>query len=353
MEENKISHEIDLLKLAGKVIKEWKTLLLFILCSMTIGIIVALSTPKEYSANVLLAPELSSGGLGLSSNLEDMASSFGFDISGKSSMDAIYPELYPDIFQSTDFLLGLFSTPVRLKDNPTIRSYKDHIQNETKFPFWYYPKLWVANLLKKKTSTSEQAGQKDRFKISKIDYDLCNAISKKILCNIDKKTSVISISVSDQDPLVAAIMADTLQNRLQTYITNYRTQKARADMNYYKALTVKAKQDYEKARRTYGGYADANTDIILESFKAKQEDLVNDMQLKYNAYTSLNTQLQAAKAKVQERTPAFTILQKPIMPYIASSMPRSLMVILFMLVGLFLDVLWILYGKNYLKKKKS
>lgn len=353
MEQNRISHEIDLLELAGKVLKDWKSLLIFVLCSMAIGVIVALSTPKEYSANVLLAPELSSGGLGLSSNLEDMASSFGLDIGGKSSMDAIYPELYPDIFQSTDFILGLFNTPVRLKDDPNSRTYKDHIQKETKFPFWDYPKLWITNLVTKKASTSRHGGQEDRFKISKKDYELCGTIRKKILCNIDKKTSVISISVSDQDPLVAAIMADTLQNRLQTYITNYRTQKARSDLNYYKTLAAEAKQDYEKARRIYSGYADANTDVILESFKAKQEDLENDMQLKYNTYTSLNTQLQAAKAKVQERTPAFTILQKPIMPYIASSTPRSLTVIFFMFIGLVLDVCWILYGKNYLKKRRS
>lgn len=351
MESKKESREIDIIGLAGNVLKEWKTLLLFMGIAGIIGVIVAQNTPKIYKADVLLAPELSSGGIGLSGNLEDMASTFGIDIGGKSSVDAIYPELYPDIFSSADFILGLFDTPVRLKNDGTPRTYKIHLEKEQKIPFWDYPKVWLAEMRTKNENKKGKGGKQDPFRISKQEYDLTNAIRDNILCSVDKKTSVISISVTDQDPMVATIMADTLQRRLQAYITNYRTQKARKDLEYYKGLTAKAKEDYEKARRVYGGYADANTDVILESFKAKQEDLENDMQLKYNAYTSLNAQLQAAKVKVQERTPAFTIIQKPIMPYKASSTPRSVTVMFFLFLGIILDALWILYGKERLYRK--
>ena len=40
----------------------------------------------------------------------------------------------------------------------------------------------------------------------------------------------------------------------------------------------------------------------------------NEMQLKYDAYTTLDKQLQAAKAKVQERTPAFTMIKGSSVP---------------------------------------
>ena len=46
------------------------------------------------------------------------------------------------------------------------------------------------------------------------------------------------------------------------------------------------------------------------------QDMENDMQLKFNTYNTLNTQLQAAKAKVQERTPAFAVLKAPDIPSI-------------------------------------
>ena len=53
---------------------------------------------------------------------------------------------------------------------------------------------------------------------------------------------------------------------------------------------------------------------MLESFRAKQENLENEMQLRYNIYSSLTTQLQLAQAKVQERTPAFTTLKCATVP---------------------------------------
>ena len=115
--------EIDIIALAEKVIKNWKQLLLCISIGAVIGVIVALNTPKTYKAEVMLAPELNSGGIGLNDNIADMASNFGIDLGSKSNMDAIYPELYPDVFASTDFLMGLFNVPVRLKDNNKERTY--------------------------------------------------------------------------------------------------------------------------------------------------------------------------------------------------------------------------------------
>lgn len=351
MENQRKTREIDFLSLVVTVLKDWKRLCVFIAVFAVIGIIVALSTPKYYKSEVILAPEMSSGGLGLTDNLADMAANFGFDIGGKSAMDAIYPELYPDIFNSPDFIMNLFDIPVRLKNDDTPRSYKDHITKEQSVPFWSYPSIWLSELLKP-TSDNKKA-QKDQYKISRLDHDICNAIRDAILCSIDKKTSVITISVTDQDPLVSTIVADTLQSRLQTYITEYRTSKARTDYEYYKKLTADAKADYEKARRVYGSYSDANMDVILESYKAKTEDLENDMQLKFNSYTAMNTQLQAAKAKIQERTPAFTVIQKPIMPYKASSTPRSVIVLFFMILGGICDTIWVLYGRQWFSTKKQ
>lgn len=349
MEEQKKTREIDIVGLVAKVLKEKKLLAIYLCVSAAIGVVVALSTPKEYTSEVMLAPEMSAGGIGLSGNLADMAANFGIELGGKSSMDAIYPELYPDIFSSTDFIMDLFDVPVRLKDDDQTRTYEDHITKDFKYPFWTYPKAWLIELLKEKDSGKANGkGAIDKYKISKDESDICGTIRGLILCNIDKKTSVINIRVTDQDPLVASIVADTLQNRLQEYITEYRTNKARTDYEYYHKLTEKAKQDYEKARQRYGGMADASTSVALRSVEMKLEDMENDMQIKFNTYSSLNTQLQTAKAKVQERTPAFKIIQRPIMPHKASSTPRAFIVLTFMFLGAILDAIWVLYGNQLL-----
>lgn len=350
MTEIKRKQEIDLIAVALLVLREWKSLLPCVTIAAVFGVVIALNTPKRYKAEVLLAPEMSSGGLGLSNNLADLASNFGFDVGSKSSMDAIYPELYPDVFSSIDFLRKLYDVPVRLKQNDSVRTYLYHLTKEQKVPFWDVPKIKLAEMLKKPESSGVGNGAKDEFRISKIEDDICNAMRNAILCTIDKKTSVITISVEDQDPLVSAIIADTLQSRLQQYITVYRTKKARLDVEYYTGLTMKAKADYEAARMKYVEFSDANMEVNLESYKSELEDLENDLQLKFNAYSSLNSQLLAAKAKVQERTPAFTILQRPMMPHESSSTPRALTVLIFMLFGVVVDTLLVMRKKMFNQK---
>ncbi len=337
--------EIDIISIILKVVKEWRTLLKFMVTAIIIGIIVALSTPKSYTASVILAPEISSGGLGMSESLGELASSFGVDLNNKSSMDAIYPELYPEIFASNDFVLQLFDVPIRLKSDNTLRTYHDHLLKETKLPFWNYPKVWISKLLKNTEAVNKNT-KADVLQMSKENYEICNWIKQLISCRVDKKTSVITINVTDQDPLAAAILADTLQSRLKEYITNYRTHKARNDYKYYERLYVESKADYLKAQQLYASYSDANQDVILASFKSKQEELENEMQLKYNIYTQMTAQLQKAQAKVQERTPVFTIIEKPVMPYKASGTPRAMIVVLFMLVGIIFDGIWICFLRD-------
>lgn len=156
---------------------------------------------------------------------------------------------------------------------------------------------------------------------------------------------MITISVKDQDPLVAALMADSVKSHLQVAITEYRTKKARVDLDYMQKIYNEARSQYDKSRQLYASYADANQDVILQSFKMKQDDLENDMQLKYNIYTQVVEQLQLAKAKVQERTPAFTIVQSATVPIKACSRSRASVVIIFMMLGFVLRSL-ILMLKN-------
>lgn len=95
-----------------------------------------------------------------------------------------------------------------------------------------------------------------------------------------------------------------------------------------KSLLQRQKHHTKKARQLYGSYSDSNMDVVLESIRAKQNDLENDMQLKYNNYSTLSTQLQLAKAKVQERTPAFSLIKGAVVPLRPESPKRMIFVLL-------------------------
>ncbi len=351
MDTNKNTKEIDVIGIIKKVWSAKTSLYISICVSAIIGIVVALNTPKDYTSTVVLAPELSSGGLGMSSSLSDMASTFGIDLGSKSSIDAIYPEIYPEIFASSDFVKQMFNIRVQQMNSNQVKTLKEHLLKDNKIPFWQIPKIWIAKWFAKKGDSSKKHINDNTFLLSKKDEALIASIKNNISCLIDNKTSVITISVTDQDPMVAAIVADTLQHRLQNYITDYKTRKARIDLQYYQKLYTQSKKDYLKAQSAYASYSDANESVVLQSVKSKIDEYENEMQLKFNAYAQMATQLQNAKAKVQEHTPAFTIIEQPKTSNKASSTPRSFIVIVFIFIGMFVDAIWVLLIKGALKKK--
>ena len=71
----------------------------------------------------------------------------------------------------------------------------------------------------------------------------------------------------------------------------------------------------------------------MQSVQSQLDDLENDMQLKYTIYQQVVEQLQLAKAKVQERTPAFTIVQNATVPIKHSSRPKIVTLIIWMILG--------------------
>jgi uncharacterized protein involved in exopolysaccharide biosynthesis len=85
--------------------------------------------------------------------------------------------------------------------------------------------------------------------------------------------------------------------------------------------------------------ADASTHVSLRSVELKMEDMENDMQLKFNAYTTINTQLQAAKAKVQEKTPAFTVLKGAAVPVKPAGPKRMLFVAAMLILAIMITAI--------------
>ncbi len=346
------TREIDVIAAVVRAFKAPISLLVFMILFGSLGVYIAFTTPKAYTSSAVLAPEIS-GSSGMSGSLSDIASNFGIDLGGsKGGMDAIYPEIYPDVLSSKNFLLNLLDVPVRLKNNDTIRTYLAHIQKDTKMSVTDKAKEWLL----KKLNTEEQTirrrkganGEEDNFIIPKFQSEICDALAKNITCNVDKKTSVISISMSDQDPLVAAIMVDTIQNRLKNYIIDYRTRKSKRDFEYYMTLYLEAKDKYEESRKEYEEFSDANQDLELPSLITKRDALEDKMQNTYNVMHQLQIQTQSAEAKIREVTPAFTIVESPRMAYKASSTPRSLIALGYLFFGFFINVIW----ANWRYKKK-
>ncbi len=346
------NHEIDIVAIVKKVIKDKWSLLVFFIIFAVLGVAVALMTPRTYSTDVVVAPELSSGSM--PEGLSDIASMVGVDLNNgnKSSVDAIYPQIYPDVISSNDFIVQLFSIPVTTEGAKNSKTYFDHITKDAKMGFWDYPKTWMGNIVKKITGKKDTTNLADASTVidpvhlNKVQSDIRDAIRSQVTCVVDKKTNVITITAKDFDRFVSAEVADTVQKRLRNYIIEYRTKKFKQDVAYAQSLVDTAEAKYVKTRNAYTAFAEANTDVTQESFVTKRDEMENNMQMRYTNYTQALQQLQVAQAKLREHTPVFTVIQEASVPFKPSGTPRSLIVLGYVLAGLFFDAIWVLLLKQ-------
>ena len=295
-----------------------------------VSAIITLSIPNYYKCTVMLAPEMSGAKTG--GALSGLASSFGINLGGASGgADAIVPMLYPDLMNSVTFRASLFPIKIQREGETDTMTYYDYLKDGQNVPWWSQAKKAFFSIFAKPEQSEDKV---NTFKLTKEQSGIIDLIGEKVVCDVDNKTNVITIDVTDQDPLIAATMADSVQTHLQEFITDYRTSKARVDLAYNQKLFKESKARYEEARKRFANFSDANRNILFENKRSERTDLENEMQLQYRAYSQVAAQLQLAEAKVQQETPAFTILQPATVPIKKAGPKRvvSVLILIFFII---------------------
>lgn len=350
--------EIDLMDILRKIIGIRKTIYKAAGIGFVIGVIIAISIPKQYTVEVTLSPEMGSvkGG-----GLSGLAASFwGSEVSMGDGTDALNTSLSPDIISSTPFLLELstMNIPVSKDENMTLNTYLD----EESSPWWNYvigfPGMVIGGV--KSLFAEEENESRALNRISQGTIELSKKESKKIeilkemiVAAVDKKTSITSIAVTMQNPRAAAVVADSVVKKLQEYIIDYRITKSKEDCIYLEKLFKERQQEYYSAQQKYADYLDSHDNIILQSVRAEQERLQNDMSLAYQVYSQVASQLQVARAKVQEEKPVFAIVEPAVVPLEPSGTSRKIYVLVFVFLSVCVVISWNLFGRDFLNKFKE
>ena len=260
---------IDFRKLFKDILKHKWLYIIVMVATFVVVAIFSLALPNYYKCTVKLSPEMS--GSRANSGLAAMASSFGVNLpSNGAGTEALFPTLYPELVNSVDFKTSLFPVPVTIEgkkkgEADRTMSYYDYLKNEQKKVWWKEalaaPKKMLGKLFSKKEEGEEKTTI-DPFRLTEEQAKIAKAINELIQCDVDKKTMVITIEVTDQNQVICATMADSVKCHLQEFITDYRTSKARVDLEYNKKICEEAKERYDKAQLDYSRYADANQNVI-------------------------------------------------------------------------------------------
>lgn len=303
--------------------------------TLVVSYLLILCVPQYYTCSVKLAPETQHAGS--SGTLQALASSFGFDMQNMTNEDALRPQIYPDIISSPNFLITLFDTHVSTADGTFDGTYYTYLSKRNRGPFWDRWKIvirsWLAPASKEVVLPANRKTDNgvDVFCLNKQQTSVVQSMQSNIQCTIDKKTDIITFTIKAQDPLVSAIMADSVCTALQTFVTDYRTKKNRTDLHYYEGVLREAYQEYHNASQLYVSYIDSHSNIKLERYRIEAQNLETEMQLKHSAYTSFQKQYLATQARLQENTPVYTVLQSASIPQKPAG-PRRMLFVLAMLV---------------------
>ncbi|MBE0649559.1 MAG: hypothetical protein IH595_01845 [Bacteroidales bacterium] len=345
---------MDLNEILKRVSQGRKTIYISLSVAFVLAIFIVLLTPKKYTTKVMLLSETGSksGASGLLGQLGSMSGMnlgdlIGINLGNSSGNDVLSPELYPDIVASTPFLLDVMHQTITGSGggNPvTVSTYlKEHSR----------PSL-IGMITRIFKSSGEgkpfpvlKSGSDEVLHLTKAQTDRLKALSDMIQVNVQKpddklmsggNSKILTVAVEAHDPLVSALLADSVVSCLKRYVVNYNTGKAKKDLEFISEQFLRARQNYYAAQQRLADFMDSHANVILATTTSEKERLEKENNLYASVYTTLAQMKEKAKIQVQDHTPVFTVIEPAKVPLRKSAPRTSLIVLGFLLVGGFIGV---------------
>lgn len=354
-EQNSKIHQDPANEILELIVKLWKnrtTIFKWCAVGIVLALIVGFSLPKTYKTGVILAPEMQTK---TNSSISSIASMMGVNLN--NSVDAISHDMYPDVIHSTPFVTELLVLPVTFtrRDSVITTTFCDYMTNYQKQPWWSYIfqapfKVlgWMMSLGKEDVEVVQ--GPLDPTNLPKEERKVAKYLSKEIQLLIDKKTGKITISMELQDPQVVATVMTAVTENLKKYMSDYRTSKARQDVVNLTKIYEKRRAEYHAARQEYANYADANRNVVQLSAQAALGTLKQEMDLAYQVYSQVATQLEGARIQAEEAKPVFVVIEPVVTPNRRSAPSKAKLLVLYTFLAGCAAVAWITFGKDAYKK---
>ena len=342
---------IDWQDLLSKAWRGKKFIITVTVVFMFLGLISALTMTRIYTSKVTLVPEL---GKSTSSSLSSLSSMLGLGgMTMGSSADAYHVTVYPEVVASTPFVAKMFD--MRVTDpkkgiDTTLVGYLTRERFSIGNVIGYVTKPIFSLFSNKEEET--KGNELNLFHLTKEQDRIVKTMNKAIQVDVDKKTGETTIQVTMDNPVIAATVADTVCKHLREYIVEYRTRKAREDLENYKKIADESYQRYLKASKAYAYYQDHNRGLILNAVISEGSRLSNELQIASQLYQQMKLQAEMARGKVIDEKPVFAIIQPATVPLLPQN-SRAKVLLIWTFVGFILSCAWVLYGKEYWQKGKT
>ena len=336
--------EIDLVELIQRMwVNRWlivKVTAVF----MVLGVLVALFSPKVFTASCDVVPQTSKSGA--SSSMSSLAALAGINLNAVQSAESLSPEVYENIMGSTTFRKELMQTMIDFEEVGHPVSFFDYYTSEE------YNKPGVLSYVKKYTiglpftilnairgeqpepDYSGVGGDSNAIEtISKDEYDAMQILGQSIGISLDDKKGYVTITANMPEAVAAAQMAQATLTLLQRYITEFKIEKVQSNLDFVQERFDEAKRNFEDVQTRRARLRDANMNTTRYSARTEMERLDAEYTLAQGVYTSLAQQVEQAKISVKETTPILTVIKPVTVPYKKSKPQRAMILFAFTFLG--------------------
>lgn len=322
-------------------------------CALLCGLFAALFTSKSYTASCDVVPQATSS---LSSQLSSLAGLAGINLAQNQEVKMLSPYVYENIVGSAKFCKELMQTKIYFQKAGAEIGYYDYYTNAeyNKPTFIDYVKKYTIGLpglvmgaIKKKTPMvdySEGYGDMSHIEtFSKEEYLVASRLRQSIVVLLDEDKGSVTISATMSEPLAAAQLAQATVDLLQKYITEFRIEKVKSNLDFIQQRHDELKKEFEDIQALRARSRDANHNTIRNSARIELERIDAEYQLAMSVYGEMAMQLEQAKIKVKETTPILTVIKPVVVPFESSNTSPLLILVGFTFLGVLVGAAGVLF----------
>lgn len=332
MDDSNTEKVIDLVDIANKVWAKRKMIIKWTAIGAVAGIIIAISKPNEYTAITIIVPEETNKN---ASSMNSLAGLMGVNLG--DAKDGLTSKMYPQIVASTPFLLEFADIIVKPEKGDSIL-FHEYLLEEYRQPWWNYvlrsPFMligWIGSWGNDKVDVpfEKSQGQQEGF---------AGRLSSLLTVKSNGDEGTIQVTARMQDPIVAAVITDSLYAKLERYMNLYKTQKTRVSLEGNLVMMNQAKDKYYQLDSAYASAFDRNINLSSEKARMKIARLKDEKDLAFTIYQQLATQVETDRVKLLQETPIATILEPVSIPLTKSAPNVMVIIVLFAFLGGFFAV---------------
>jgi uncharacterized protein involved in exopolysaccharide biosynthesis len=321
------------------------SIITFISASL-IGLAVALTSTKEYTAEVKLLPTRNSSP-GLS--LPGLGTIAGLRNQGYGGVEPVIgTEAYPEIIKGKEFLAQVAETPVHFsKETKPLSPLKYLSETRNTNPISRTKaaskRIWHAingrqTLSRKDAGESETLGNDSIVKFNPAYIAAIDNFGKRIHFAVEE-SGIITLSATMPDPIAAAELAKESMKLLVQTIANFESHKAAEELSFAVQLKREARSRLEKQEAALAEFTERNRTLGSAMGKLTEAKLAREVSFAFEMYQNASQQVETAQMKVRKDTPVFTIVEKVIVPVSPSSPGKRITLLLYMLGGIGIIIL--------------